>query len=98
MARVEGEIIIHRPTEVVFDFVADERNERLYNPRMLTAVQASGATRMRWSWDVQSRGVLRMIRPVVGLVGRRQERTIEGNLKRLLESDAHPGQQSRLGR
>jgi uncharacterized protein YndB with AHSA1/START domain len=35
MARVEGEIIIHRPVEEVFDFVADERNEPRYNPRML---------------------------------------------------------------
>jgi hypothetical protein len=35
MTRVEGEIIIHRPVEEVFDFVADERNEPRYNPRML---------------------------------------------------------------
>jgi len=27
MAQIEGEIIIGRPSEVVFDFVADERNE-----------------------------------------------------------------------
>jgi hypothetical protein len=31
MARVEGEIIIHRPVPEVFDFVADERNEPRYN-------------------------------------------------------------------
>jgi len=30
MARVEGEIIIHRPVEEMFDFVADERNEPRY--------------------------------------------------------------------
>ena len=34
MANIEGEIIIRRPVEVVFDFVADERNEPLYNPSM----------------------------------------------------------------
>ncbi|HEX6580759.1 MAG TPA: SRPBCC family protein [Actinomycetota bacterium] len=39
--RVEGEIVIHRPVEEVFDFVADERNEPLYNPRMLHAEQTS---------------------------------------------------------
>lgn len=32
--RVEGEILIRRPVEEVFDFVADERNEPRYNPRM----------------------------------------------------------------
>lgn len=41
MARVEGEIIIHRPAQEVFDFVADERNEPRYNPRMLRAEQVS---------------------------------------------------------
>lgn len=37
MARVTGEIIIHRAVEYVFDFVADERNEPLYNARMVDA-------------------------------------------------------------
>jgi hypothetical protein len=32
--RVEGEILIQRPVEEVFDFVADERNEPRYNPHM----------------------------------------------------------------
>jgi hypothetical protein len=35
MARVSGEIRIERPVEEVFDFVADQRNEPIYNPRML---------------------------------------------------------------
>ena len=43
MARVEGEIIIHLPVEEVFDFVADERNEPRYNPRMLDARLISDA-------------------------------------------------------
>jgi hypothetical protein len=37
MARIDGEILIGRPVEEVFDFVADERNEPRYNPRMLSA-------------------------------------------------------------
>ena len=41
MARVEGEIIINRPVEEVFDFVADERNEPRYNPRMVRAEKIS---------------------------------------------------------
>lgn len=35
MAHVDGEIIINRRVEDVFDFVADERNEPLYNREML---------------------------------------------------------------
>jgi hypothetical protein len=35
MGRVKGEILIHRPVELVFDYVADQRNEPIYNPRML---------------------------------------------------------------
>ena len=143
MARIEGEIIIERPIEEVFDFVADERNEPRYNPRMLSAelvseepigvgsrfraelktpgrtmsmtvqftdfdrprrlastthssmMQTNGAltfepqedgTLMRWSWDVQPHGPMRVIPAAVGLIGRRQEQRIWGNLKRLLES------------
>lgn len=41
MARVKGEIIINRPVEEVFDFVADERNEPRYNPHMIRAEQIS---------------------------------------------------------
>jgi len=37
MTRIEGEIVINRPVDEVFDFVADARNEPLYNPRMLRA-------------------------------------------------------------
>ncbi len=144
MARIEGEIIIHRPVEEVFDFVADERNEPRYNPHMLSVELTSAGpiglgsrfraelktgrrtmqmtieftgfdrprrlassthssmmdtvgaltfdltakgTRMRWSWDVHPRGALRLMPVIVRLVGRRQERHIWGNLKRLLESD-----------
>ena len=47
MARVEGEIVINRPVEEVFDFVADERNEPRYNPRMLTP---SRSRRVRSGW------------------------------------------------
>jgi uncharacterized protein YndB with AHSA1/START domain len=35
MIHIEGEIVINRPVEAVFDVVADERNEVRYNPRLL---------------------------------------------------------------
>jgi uncharacterized membrane protein len=145
MARVVGEIVINRPVEEVFDFVADERNEPRYDPRMRDAEQISegpvgsgtrfrtvletmgrtmsmiveftgyerprrlasvtrssmmetegaltfesvpGGTRMRWSWDVRPRGALRLMAPIVGVIGRRQEQRIWGNLKRLVEAEA----------
>jgi uncharacterized protein YndB with AHSA1/START domain len=145
MTRVEGEIIISRPVEEVFDFVANECNEPRYNARMTRAEQissgpigvgtrfhaelktrgrtmpmtvevteferprrlasrtrssmmetagaltfdaVSGGTRMRWSWDVRPRGMLRLITPLVGVLGRRQERAIWAGLKQLLEDSA----------
>lgn len=143
MARIEGEIVIARPVEEVFDFVADQRNEPRYNPDMprsemvtegpigigtrfqaemttrsgplkmlieitayerprllatrtstsgndtvgmLTFEPAGGGTRMRWSWDVEPPWVFRFAGPLVGFLGRRQERAIWTTLKRYLES------------
>jgi hypothetical protein len=34
MVHIEGEIIIDRPVEAVFDFVSDERNEPRFNRQM----------------------------------------------------------------
>jgi Polyketide cyclase / dehydrase and lipid transport len=47
MVHVEGEIVSNRPVDVVFDFVADERNEPKYNPRMRRAEQISDGGRTR---------------------------------------------------
>jgi len=141
--RVAGEILIDRPVDVVFDVVADQRNEPRYNPAVLRAEQLtagppgvgtrfravhrtnrgpvemaveltgfdrphriasttrtpvgqiSGAvtfetvgtgTRMRWEWDVHLRGPARVLSPLVGLVGRREERACWEGLKRYLEA------------
>ena len=37
MAHIRGEVAIDAPVEEVFDFVADERNEPRYNPRLVRA-------------------------------------------------------------
>jgi Polyketide cyclase / dehydrase and lipid transport len=42
-------------------------------------------TRMSWSWQLEPKGLLRMLRPVVDLLGRRQEERIWRGLKGLLE-------------
>jgi carbon monoxide dehydrogenase subunit G len=39
--RVEGEIVIERPNEEVFDFVADQCNEPRFNPQMTLAEKIS---------------------------------------------------------
>ena len=41
MTRIAGEIDIDAPVELVFDTVADERNEPLYNPRIVRAAMVS---------------------------------------------------------
>lgn len=141
--RLEGEIVISRPVDEVFDFVADERNEPRYNPRMLHAEQTSsgpvglgtrfraemrtmgrtvgmtieftaferprqlasrthlsnmdiegnlsfdpvaGGTRMRWLWELEPHGGLRLMGPMIARMGRRQEQTIWADLKRVLEA------------
>lgn len=145
MVHIVGKVVINRPVEDVFDFVADERNEPRYNPNMLrvekitegpvslgtrflaesrtrggtaemtieitgyerprrmtstthlSAMDIQGTltfdpvpdgTRMRWSWELKPRGVYRLLAPLVGRMGRRQEETIWTSLKRYLESQA----------
>ena len=152
MVHIEGEIVIGRPVEEVFDFVADERNEPRYNaqmrlaekvsegpiglgtryraevvsgrqvvpmdieftgferPRMLESTTrmapmdvrytlsfdpVSQGTRMRWVGEVEPKGFLRLMTPVVGWMGRRQERRIWARLKHLLEGPDAPAADAR---
>lgn len=145
MSHVQGEILIGRPPEAVFDFVANECNEPLYNPRMIAAEKVTDGpvgvgtqftattktgrgtvdmvievtafdrptrlansttlstmdirgtltfepdgegTRMRWSWDLEPKGALKLMGPIVAIVGRRNEKAIWTSLKNLLESGA----------
>ncbi len=143
MARIEGEVVIGRPVDVVFDYVADQSNEPQYNPRMvraekitagpvgkgtrfrsavssmgrtaemliectgydrptllastttmpqaeirytLTFAPAAAGTRMRWSGQVQPKGALRLLGPVITWLGIRQEQRIWTSLKKHLEA------------
>jgi hypothetical protein len=142
MANIEGAIFIERPPGEVFDFVADERHEPMYNPQMVRVEKLTSGpvgegtkyrawmrsgmrteemliettrfdpprilsssttlrnmtihgtlefspegegTRMSWSWQLEPKGLLRMLRPVVDLLGRRQEKRIWTGLKGLME-------------
>jgi hypothetical protein len=143
MAQIEGEIVIGRTVEDVFDFLADERNEPRFNPQMtsvellsdgqiglgtqfsaevmsggrplsmviefigferprrlasrttmsgmvilgeLTFEPVGDSTRMRWAWNMQPSGAMRLLKPLIVLMGRRQEREIWTSLKRCLEA------------
>ena len=142
MIHVQGDIVIGRPVEGVFDFVADERNEPMYNAQMrrveklsegpiglgtryqaevvsggrpvsmviefteyerprrlasmttmssmdiaytLTFEPVREGTRMRWAGEIEPRGVLRLMGPLIAWMGRRQELRIWTGLKGLLE-------------
>jgi carbon monoxide dehydrogenase subunit G len=59
MVRIQGSTSIARPIEDVFDFIADERNEPKYNPRMTRVEKVTPgpvAKGTRWSATVESRG------------------------------------------
>ena len=142
MIHIEGSIVIDRPVEVVFDYVADECNEPSYNAHMRLAEKISDGpigvgtqyraevvsggrpvsmviefteyerprrlasrttlsamdiaytltfepvreeTRMGWSGEIEPRGMLKVMGPLVGWMGRRQERRIWTGLKGVLE-------------
>lgn len=53
---------------------------------LLTFEPTAAGTRMRWSGQVQPKGTLRVLRPLVTWMGVRQERRIWASLKRHLES------------
>lgn len=67
--------------------------------RLTSAIQMAGAnidgtltfdpvakgTRMRWCWEVESKGVFKLLSPLVGRLGRRQEERTWAGLKRYLE-------------
>ena len=40
---------------------------------------------MRWAWEVQPKGFLRIARPMIAWMGKHHEEAIWGNLQRLLE-------------
>ena len=83
-----------RTMPMTIEFTGYDRPQTLASVTHSTMMTTDGAlsftpvadgTLMHWSWDVRPRGLLRLMSPLVSRVGRRQEREIWGNLKRLLE-------------
>jgi hypothetical protein len=56
----------------------------------LTFAPTGDATRMAWSWQLKPHGALRLMTPLLGLIGRRQERATWASLKRYLEGADAP--------
>ena len=44
------------------------------------------ANKMRWDWNVHPKGAANLLRPLVGVIGRRSERRCWEGLKRYLEA------------
>jgi hypothetical protein len=92
MVKIQGSTVIARSVEDVFDFIADERNEPKYNPRMIRADKLTPgpiANGTHWSAAVKSRGqplsieieVTEYIRPsVLGSTTRMSTAEINGAL------------------
>jgi hypothetical protein len=66
MSKVSGEILINRLFEQVFDYVVDQRNEPIYNPRSADELVLRGSPE----------GTAAAAWPLVARLGRRQEQTI----------------------
>jgi hypothetical protein len=88
-----------RRTTMTTQFTGYQRPRRLALRSHLSAMDIHGSltfdpvlggTRMRWSWEVEPHGPLKLMSPLVARVGARQERAIWTGLKRMLEAKEAP--------
>jgi uncharacterized membrane protein len=78
MVRIEGEILINRPAEEVFDCVADERNEPRYNPKMRSAELISdGPIGVGTRFRAETASMGRIIDMVIEFTGFERRRRIQ---------------------
>jgi uncharacterized protein YndB with AHSA1/START domain len=151
MPQIAREIVINRPVDEVFDFLADGRNEPHYNPHMLRAEQTSAGpvgpgtqfrtevttngrsmemiyevtayerpqrlagrtlkgpiavqstetfasvpegTHFRWVMELEPRGLLKLLSPLIARMMGRNLDTLLANIKRLLEAEPPPHTQA----
>jgi hypothetical protein len=88
-----------RPVVMTTENTGYDRPRRLASTTRLSTMDIEGTltfdpvpagTRMRWSWEVRPRGLLKLAAPVVARIGARQERAIWTGLKRVLERQQPP--------
>jgi hypothetical protein len=84
-----------RKSAMIIEWTAYERPRRLASWTRLPGMDirgelkfdpVDGGTTLGWTWDLQPHGGLKLMRPMITLIGRRQERTIWTRLKRVLEA------------
>ena len=95
---------MRRAVPMVIEFTGYDRPRRLASTTHLSSMDLQGTltfdpipegTRMQWSWDVEPKGVLKVMTPLVALMGRRQEQRIWTGLKHLLEGQTGHGNAAR---
>jgi len=88
-----------RAVPMEIEFTAFERPSRLGSRATMSGMITDGeltfeavgeSTLMRWAWDVQPEGALRMLAPLVGWIGDRQERRVWSGLKTCMEAERPP--------
>lgn len=86
-----------KPHEVAIEITAFERPSETASRSVIEGNTVTGGlhftpissgTRLSWDWDVQIGGAARVLGPLVGMIGRRQERAIWSGLKRFMERDS----------
>jgi hypothetical protein len=88
-----------RPLDMEIEVTDYTRPNRLGSTTRMSTGEIRGAltfephaagTRMRWSWQLETKGVLKLMGPLITWMGRRQEAEIWAGLKRYMESTAPP--------
>lgn len=84
-----------KPLEMVIEVTGLDRPRRMDSTTHMATMDLDGGltfeptpdgTRMHWAWNVRPTGTLALLAPLVGIVGRRNERRIWAGLKRHLEA------------
>jgi len=89
-----------RSTDMTIQFTEFERPVRLASLTQLSTMDIRGtltlqpideATKMRWAWDIEPHGLMKLVPPpLLAAMGRRQEGEIWSSLKLLLEEETLP--------
>lgn len=83
-----------RSLDMAMEVTEYQRPNRLGSTTSMATAEIRGAvtfapdpagTRMGWSWELHPKGALRFLTPVIGWLGRRQEKEIWAGLKRYME-------------
>jgi len=93
-----------RRVSMIVEITGYERPRRLASSTHLDSMDihstlilepVAGGTLVRWSSTLEPRGLLRLVTPLLGAIGRRQASAIWGNLKRTLEAEQRPPQEDK---